>query len=133
MHGAGAPQVRASAQRRLEALVDPAIVALGYLIDNGEPDIVRLGASRDVLDRAGLKAPVQVDTGLGAVLRAALERLGDRRDDDVQHDHHGERNGHDQAVQQQAGHADQHDQDDQDDDVDDGVHGIGDGERFVDL
>ena len=51
-HGAGAPQVRASARERLEALVDPAITGLRAALDSEDVGAI-LKAARLVLDRTG--------------------------------------------------------------------------------
>jgi len=57
MHGAGAPQVQKSARERLNALVEPAIAALGKVIKrlDGDPDAagVVIKAAQIVLDRTG--------------------------------------------------------------------------------
>jgi hypothetical protein len=53
--------VKASAAARLRALVDPAIGALEALVTQRKAPAVRLGAARDVLDRAGFGAPRKVD------------------------------------------------------------------------
>lgn len=53
-HGGRAPQVKRKAQLRLLELVDPAIITLAKLMANGESDQVRLGAAKDILDRAGV-------------------------------------------------------------------------------
>ena len=57
MHGAGAPQVQRSARERLNALVEPAIAALGKVIKrlDGDPDAagVVIRAAQIVLDRTG--------------------------------------------------------------------------------
>lgn len=55
-HGGSAPQVRAAAQRRFAALVDPAIGVLENRLKEDKKDPGNaLRAARDVLDRAGLK------------------------------------------------------------------------------
>jgi uncharacterized protein (UPF0147 family) len=61
MHGGKAPQVRAAAQRRiLENLVTPALATLRNLVtDPNVPPNVKLGASRDILDRTGFKPPTE--------------------------------------------------------------------------
>ena len=63
-HGGGAPQVQAKAKLRLATLTDLAIGALAALL---KPAAVKknpaqaLGAAKDVLDRAGLKTPDELD------------------------------------------------------------------------
>src|SRR6478736_1988575 len=53
-HGAGAPQVKAAAQRRLQQAVD-AIIArmIGFALENGVPDDIALKAVIAAADRAG--------------------------------------------------------------------------------
>jgi hypothetical protein len=53
LHGGSAPQVKETAQRRLEALVDPALRTLRDAVECGDLALA-LRASRDILDRAGL-------------------------------------------------------------------------------
>lgn len=61
MHGGSAPQVRASAEARLRALVDPAIgVVEATLKDAKRPDL-RLKAAHDVLDRNGHKQAQKIE------------------------------------------------------------------------
>ena len=58
-HGGAAPQVMRKAQERIQALVFPAITGLGQMVrDKKHP--TRLGAIKDVLDRAGLKPKDQI-------------------------------------------------------------------------
>lgn len=57
MHGGRAAHVKAAAEERMRQLVHPAIAALQRLIDNDD-----LGAARYVLDYAGFKAAVQVQS-----------------------------------------------------------------------
>jgi hypothetical protein len=55
--------------------VDPALDRIDRLIRKG-PDPVALAASRDVLDRAGLKAPVKLDVSVTIhALRQRLDRM----------------------------------------------------------
>lgn len=59
VHGGAAPQVRAAALRRIHSLVDPALEILAEAMAAGPtPEGVR--AARDVLDRAGYKAPEKI-------------------------------------------------------------------------
>lgn len=51
-HGGAAPQVRAKAQERLEAMVEPALARLRSLIEHADSDSVRLRATEMALDRA---------------------------------------------------------------------------------
>ena len=57
-HGGGAPQVRAKANLRLLALVEPSLVRLGDLIQQSEHMPTALGAIRTVLERAGTVTPI---------------------------------------------------------------------------
>ncbi len=57
-HGGSAPQVRASANKRLLALVEPSLVRLGDLIQQSEHMPTALGAIRTVLERAGSTTPI---------------------------------------------------------------------------
>jgi hypothetical protein len=56
-HGGSAPQVRAKANERLLALVDPALATLarGVAKREGIPGPTEIAAARDILDRAGFK------------------------------------------------------------------------------
>ncbi len=56
IHGGGAPHVKAAALERLQALQDAAVTTIAQLIDLQEFPTVRLGASKDVLDRTLGKA-----------------------------------------------------------------------------
>lgn len=60
IHGGAAPQVQASAQERIAALVDPAIGALGDLVKQKRSPHARLGASREILDRSLGKSPQEI-------------------------------------------------------------------------
>lgn len=53
MHGGSAPQVRAAAQARILALVNPALNAVADCLEVDQPLVIRLAAARDILDRAG--------------------------------------------------------------------------------
>jgi hypothetical protein len=55
VHGGAAPQVKAAAERRLLAMVEPALVVLRQLLDSADNDSVRMAAIRDILDRTGFK------------------------------------------------------------------------------
>lgn len=59
-HGGGAPQVREAAQLRILGMVSPALARLRKLIDGADSDSVKLHAVKDVLDRAGLGAAMQI-------------------------------------------------------------------------
>jgi hypothetical protein len=51
-HGGRAPQVRAKAQERLEALVEPALVELGKIVRaKGTSDADKIKACAEILDR----------------------------------------------------------------------------------
>jgi hypothetical protein len=68
MHGGQAPQALAKAEERIRALVHPAISALAQLIADND-----LAAARYVLDYAGFKAAVQVQTEGEMVIRIVNE------------------------------------------------------------
>lgn len=62
MHGGSAPQVKAAAKRRLLEAADPAAAALVKIaLDEGMDPRVRVMAIRDLLDRAGIMEPKQVE------------------------------------------------------------------------
>lgn len=60
-HGAGAPQVKASARRRMLELLDPAINELERVMRHGEKDADRLRAVENILDRAGMPRKTELD------------------------------------------------------------------------
>lgn len=61
-----AETLRQEAWDRILRMTDPALSRLAQLIDGGETDTVRLGAAKDILDRAGLGAKhVHEHTGPG--------------------------------------------------------------------
>ena len=76
-HGGAAPQViAASARRILNDLVGPALVQLQKVLDDvSTPPAVRLAAVRDILDRTGLKPPIQIEVIARETLEAEYERL----------------------------------------------------------
>ena len=66
-HGGGAPQARAKAEKalalaeaRLRGLAGPAVATLEDLVTNASSEAVRLGAARDLADRALGKAVERV-------------------------------------------------------------------------
>ncbi len=59
LHGGSAPQVRAAANARLQALVLPSIARIEKIIKDGE-DIVAERAARGILDRTGYKEPDKI-------------------------------------------------------------------------
>ncbi len=66
-HGGGAPQVKAKAAERILAASDMAAGRLiGFMNDERVPYTVRLAATKDLLDRAGVggRQPVQVEVSL---------------------------------------------------------------------
>lgn len=79
-HGAGAPQVKAAARRRLLEAVDPLIVELIRIALEGENERDRISAIRDALDRAGLAPVRQVEVvtldAIDAEIRRLEEELG---------------------------------------------------------
>lgn len=86
MHGGSAPQVKQAAKERLAALVDPAITTLSKLLKDKYSN-VRLGAVRDVLDRAGFKAVdhIEIEGSLDIIgtLAAGRERIAGLRDEPI--------------------------------------------------
>lgn len=89
MHGGGAPQVRQAARERLAVMVDPALKVIAKSMKSKNEQI-SLAAARDVLDRAGLKAPDKIVVGgegpggsvvitsATEILKAELDSLHDR-------------------------------------------------------
>jgi hypothetical protein len=82
LHGGKAPQVVRTARARLAALVDPALATLGVLMKRPTLAHVRLGAARDVLDRAGIGKPPRLGLEVSgtvhlAGLRARLDAMGE--------------------------------------------------------
>ena len=63
MHGGKAPQVKLAAKDRLAMLVDPAIDALQGALDHKDINAA-IRAAKDLLDRAGLAAPKQMQVGV---------------------------------------------------------------------
>lgn len=62
MHGGSAPQVRASAEARLRALVDPAIGVLEYAMKQKTKQLkVASSVAMDVLDRNGHKQAQKIE------------------------------------------------------------------------
>ena len=55
MHGGSAPQVKAAAQARIQALVFPALTAMEAAMTCDQWSAV-VAAAKDILDRAGHKA-----------------------------------------------------------------------------
>ena len=61
-HGGGAPQVREKARQRLLEAVDPLMAELIRLALHGDSEAVRVAATKDALDRAGLSAKIQIES-----------------------------------------------------------------------
>ncbi|MFL0237811.1 hypothetical protein [Mycobacterium sp. SMC-17] len=66
-HGGAARHVRAAARARLENAADRLAKQLLGIAESADSEAVRLAAIRDALDRAGLKAPTQVDVEVGVM------------------------------------------------------------------
>ena len=88
MHGGAAPQVRARAQQRILEASDKAAYALVQMMqDAAIPPAVRLGAARDLLDRAGLTSKqeltldVKVERTWDDVAPTLLVDIDDDEDD----------------------------------------------------
>lgn len=90
-HGGSLPNVRAKAEVIVEAarlrLMDAAPEAAEYLVDlaaNSASDAVRLGAAKEILDRAGVKAGQDINLKVtngadpAAVLQERLAHLASR-------------------------------------------------------
>lgn len=80
-HGGAAGQVKAKAQERLLALVDPALAVLYKIVTRGEADDLSLKAARDILDRAGFaratRVQQEVSGGEGEPVRFTLNLTGE--------------------------------------------------------
>jgi hypothetical protein len=61
MHGGSTRHIKGAANRRLEELVMPSISKLRTLMLRGESHSVQLKAATEILDRAGIVAPQQVE------------------------------------------------------------------------
>ena len=75
-HGGGAPQARAKAEAamqeaeaRLRGLAGPAVATLEHLVANAESEAVRLGAARDLADRALGKAVERVNVAAATTVQ----------------------------------------------------------------
>ena len=79
VHGGSAPQVRDAARRRLLQLVDPALSRLEDLIVDSVDERVVLAAIKEILTRAGIEPPLQMDRltedQVEALLDAEIARL----------------------------------------------------------
>ena len=66
MHGGATKAAKAAARRRIDAAADRmAKELLKMATDDNVSDAIKLAAIRDALDRAGLKAPAQVEIEVG--------------------------------------------------------------------
>lgn len=64
-HGAKAEHSKAAARRRLDEFQDRAVSRLiGFAESDNVPAYVSLDATKDILDRGGLKPPTQVNVGM---------------------------------------------------------------------
>jgi hypothetical protein len=75
VHGGRAPQVKRAARERILDLVDPALSTLEQLLNSHRED-VRLGAVKDILDRAGYAAKQQVEITIREQAARLAEELG---------------------------------------------------------
>lgn len=79
VHGGRAPQVKAKAEERIKALVNPALLLIEEYLDHvGDPDYpvppaVRLNAARDILDRAGYSATHRLEMSGGLTFRSPID------------------------------------------------------------
>ena len=71
-HGGSAPQVRNKARQRIMDAADPAAARMVELMASLD-ERISLAASRDLLDRAGHKAPTEISILSDEALLAALE------------------------------------------------------------
>ena len=71
-HGGSAPQVRNKARQRIMEAADPAAARMVELMASLD-ERISLAASRDLLDRAGHKAPTEISIISDEALWAALE------------------------------------------------------------
>ena len=62
VHGARAPQVKAKAEDRIRALVDPSLNRIARTIADDQNPALALAAARDILDRAGYKATEKIQS-----------------------------------------------------------------------
>ena len=76
-HGGATPNARAGAQRRLAAMVDPALGVLNHAMGRKKTDLSdAIRAARDVLDRAGHKPADHVEMDvIASTALVDIERL----------------------------------------------------------
>lgn len=75
-HGGRAPQAKSKARRRIDEAADRMAKQLLGIATSAESESVKLAAVRDALDRAGLKAPTQVELGVAPAYEEMLQDLG---------------------------------------------------------
>lgn len=79
-HGGAAPQVKAKAEERIKALVNPALALIEeYLEHAGDPEYsvppaVRLRAAESILDRAGYGATQKIRMDGDVTVRGEVDR-----------------------------------------------------------
>ena len=83
IHGGEAPQVKEAAMRRLRDAADPVAGELVKMAMSGKVDNIKLGAAKDLLDRAGVGEAKRIEVDItDEMLRAEIDRLrsemGDR-------------------------------------------------------
>ncbi len=74
MHGGKIPQVAKAARQRILEAADPAAAKLVALLDS-QDERISLAAARDLLDRAGEKAPTQIEIITDAAIEADIARI----------------------------------------------------------
>ncbi len=74
VHGGAAPQVKAAARRRILELVDPALAQLATLLDSADESI-RHKAIKEILDRAGITEPKQIEVITMDMVEREIARL----------------------------------------------------------
>ena len=79
MHGGGAPQVRAKAAERLEALYPRAITVVGELLEEREFPTVRLGAAKLTIEQQDGRPREQVDMRVSGELALTTRVAAARR------------------------------------------------------
>ena len=84
-HGGNTKNARAAAQRNVLALVEPAVGRLAEALQLGDPGDWQtvMRAIKEVLDRAGIDSPKQIEVFTHEAVRAEIERRrAERAEDD---------------------------------------------------
>lgn len=75
VHGGSAPQVKEAARRRLNELVDPALVRLERIVVESKDERVVLASVKEVLTRAGVEPPIPVPEITMEMVEAKIAEL----------------------------------------------------------